>query len=143
MASQDDVDATGTKQWTAPGFPVSRDFEFFYRGLAEGRLLVQQCGKCGALRNPPCPMCPSCRSLAWQAVDCDPRGKVHSYVVHHHPGLIGHPLPHTIVLADMANGLRLVGGMEPGQPRPEIGAPVVAVVDTKSDVPSFRFRSAA
>ncbi|HSV83224.1 MAG TPA: OB-fold domain-containing protein [Ramlibacter sp.] len=126
----------------AAGFPSNRDFDFFYSGLDSGRLLVQQCRNCGALRNPPCPMCPDCRSTHWEPVDCAPEGTIYSYTIHHHPPLPGLRTPHPIVLADMKNGLRLVGAYD-GSPTPElrIGAPVTAVVDAQGAI--FRFRLAA
>jgi len=45
---------------------ISPDTEFFWNGLRQHKLLIQRCSGCGALRNPPRPMCPKCRSLAWE-----------------------------------------------------------------------------
>jgi uncharacterized OB-fold protein len=67
----------------------NKDFDFFYRGLEVGQVLIQKCANCGSLRNPPSPACPDCRSLEWVAVPLNGRGVVHSYTVHHHPPLPG------------------------------------------------------
>jgi uncharacterized protein len=92
--------------------PMSnRDFDFFYEGLAFGELRVQKCDDCGMVRNPPGPMCPHCRSLKWTALKCSGTGKVFSFTTHHHPPLANFVMPHTIILADMAEGFRLVGGL--------------------------------
>jgi uncharacterized OB-fold protein len=89
----------------------NRDFDFFYEGLALGELRVQKCDDCGMVRNPPGPMCPHCRSLKWTALKCSGTGKVFSFTTHHHPPLANFVMPHTIILADMAEGFRLVGGL--------------------------------
>jgi len=87
----------------------SLDYEFFYEGLRQEKLLVQKCGRCGTVRNPPGPICPTCRSLEWAPLECSGRGLVHSYTIHHHPPLPGFVMPHAMVLVDMDEGFRLLG----------------------------------
>lgn len=119
----------------------NRDYDFFYRGLEQGRLLVQQCDECGALRNPPGPMCPSCRSLRWSALECRGTGTVHSYTVHHHPPLPGFDPPHAIVLAQMDEGFRLLGGFASAASGDlRIGMPLRAEFFRCGEIYTYRFR---
>ena len=124
--------------------PLSnRDFDFFYEGLAQRRLLVQRCRGCGALRNPPSPACPACQSLAWDAVPLQGQGSIYSFTIHHHPPLPDFPAPHPIVLAEMAEGIRLLGAMDGVHPdRIRIGAPVEIEFVMRGATPAFRFRPA-
>jgi uncharacterized OB-fold protein len=124
-----------------PRPPISnRDFDFFYRGLSERRLLVQKCWECGRLRNPPSPMCAACRSLAIEYVECKGEGTVYSYTVHHHPALPGFSTPHSIVLVELDEGVRMIGAIaELGDPASVIGARVSIEWTRSDDVDSFRF----
>lgn len=118
----------------------SRDFEFFYEGLRDGKLLVQKCSSCGQVRNPPGPMCPNCRSLEWAALECTGLGTVHSYTIHHHPPLPGFAIPHVMVLADMEEGFRLLGGYA-GSGGIEIGMPLATDFMQCGDTATFQFRA--
>ena len=119
----------------------SRDYEFFYQGLRERKLLVQKCGNCALVRNPPGPMCPRCRSLEWEALECTGRGTVHSYTIHHHPPLPGYDMPHAIVLVDMAEGFRLLGSFAGGgEGEIQIGMPVEIEFMQCGDVSTYQFR---
>ncbi len=127
---------------------VNQDTAFFWEGLREGRLLVSACGACGALRHPPEPMCPRCRSLEWRRVECSGRGTLHSYAVAHHPPIPPFAYPHPIALVDLEEGVRIVGelaGVSPGEIR--IGMPLRAVFEPAAPdddlvVPRFRPRDA-
>jgi hypothetical protein len=95
---------------------IDRDTEFFWSGVAEGRILIQRCSDCGALRHPPRPMCPSCASLRWVPVAVSGRGAVHSYAVHHHPPVPGFSPPFIVVLADLDEGVRLLANLSDCDP---------------------------
>jgi hypothetical protein len=119
---------------------VSPDTAFFWEGTAAGELRIQCCGNCGALRHPPGPMCPRCRSPQGGTardggagagppgyVVAAGTGEVYSYVVHHHPPVPGKTLPLVIALAELPEGVRILGempGVGPGEVR--IGLPVRA-----------------
>jgi uncharacterized protein len=122
--------------------PLSnRDFDFFYRGLEAGELLVQECDGCGLLRNPPSPCCPHCRSFAWQGKALAGTGRVHSYVVHYHPPLPGFATPHPVAVATMDEGIRLIGAMD-GTAIEDmaIDAPVTVEFVRRGQAAAFRFR---
>ena len=87
------------------------DNRFFWRGVEEGRLLVQRCSACGELRHPPGPMCPSCLSLDWEAEEVSGRGAVYSWVVSHHP-TEPDAEPRVVVLVDLEEGVRLVANLQ-------------------------------
>lgn len=123
---------------------IDDDNRFFWEGVERGELLIQRCAGCRALRHPPRPMCPVCRSLDWDAVRASGRGTVHSYVVPRHPRLPAFPEPYVVVLVDLEEGTRLVSnlvGVEPEAVR--IGMPVdlvVTRVDRELALPLFRPR---
>jgi uncharacterized protein len=122
---------------------MSPDTAFFWDGLAAGELRIQCCPDCGALRHPPGPMCPSCRTAGgggW--VVAAGTGEVFSYVVHHHPEVPGRRLPFVVALVTLDEGVRVVGelvGAEDGQVR--IGMPVrigFQRVDDRLTLPVWR-----
>jgi uncharacterized OB-fold protein len=136
----------GSKTDTSPAeralqAPFSnRDFDFFYEGLAAGHLLVQRCNGCGSFRNPPCPMCPHCRSLRWVGVKCVGGGTLYSYTVHYHPPLPSFDTPHPIALAEMSEGFRLVGSLRvPNIKDIYIGMPLNVEVIRRGQVATFHF----
>lgn len=121
---------------------ITDDNRFFWEGLSQGRLLIQRCSGCAALRHPPGPMCPKCRSLAWDTVEASGRGSVHSFVVVHHPPVPPFEYPHLIALVELTEGTRLVAELEGVRPEDvAIGAPVVceiAEVEEGRFLPRFR-----
>lgn len=129
------VDATGHNA------PCSnRDFDFFYRALEKGRLVVQRCSSCGAMRSLPSPACGECSSLDWEEQELSGEGTVFSYVIHHHPPLPGFPAPHPIVLVDMPEGVRMLGAMD-GTPIEQIMIGQKVRIDflRREAVAAFRF----
>jgi len=104
----------------------------FWEGCAEGELRIQTCGDCGAMRMPPRPMCPVCRSVAraWRAVSGE--GRIWSYVVAHPPLLPAYAAiaPYPVVTVELVEDptIRVVGQTTEA---PELGEVVeVAVEDT-------------
>jgi hypothetical protein len=126
------------QQHMSPG--SNRDYDFFYEGLEQGRLLIQQCAKCNLLRHPPGPMCPHCHSLDKTAREMSGRGTVYSFVVHRYPPLPGFDMPHPVAVVELEEGVRVVAGMD-GTPieRIEIGMPVVADFHRRGQVATLRF----
>jgi uncharacterized OB-fold protein len=86
------------------------DNRFFWEGARDGRLLLQRCSSCGALRHPPGPMCGRCLSLEWEAVESAGRGTIYSWVVSHHP-TEPDAEPRVVVLVDLDEGVRMVGNL--------------------------------
>jgi uncharacterized protein len=122
---------------------VNRDNAYFWEGVQVGELRLQRCLGCQRLRHPPRPMCDACRVTAWDHVVAAGTGRIHSFVVHHHPPLPGVTLPHPVLLVDLDEGVRIIAeateGTDPAQL--EIGAAVVLEfkdVDQDLTVPAFR-----
>ncbi len=115
------------------------DNRFFWEGVREGRLLIQRCDGCGALRHPPGPMCPHCLSLEWEAVEASGRGNIHSWVVSHHP-TEPDAEPRVVVLVDLDEGVRMVANLT-GAPWREVqnGAPVQVYFADVDGVPLPQF----
>ena len=87
------------------------DTEFFWHGVADGKVLIQRCIGCGVLRHPPRPICPECLSPDWKAEQASGRASLYSYAVQHYPPVPGFELPYIVALADLAEGVRLVANL--------------------------------
>lgn len=121
---------------------VNRDTAFFWEGTRKGELRVQRCGACGALRQPPGPVCPACHALKPAYDVVSGRGTVYSYVVHRHPPVPGRELPILLVLVELDEGVRMVGELLDATPDDvKIGAPVevsMVRVDDDLTIPAWR-----
>jgi uncharacterized OB-fold protein len=89
---------------------VAPDEVFFWDGVAEGKLLIQRCADCGALRHPPAPMCGDCGSLAWDTQPSSGRGRVYSWIESHHPNRPDEA-PRIVILVELDEGVRLVSNL--------------------------------
>jgi len=121
----------------------NRDFHFFYAGLEQHKLLIQKCRGCGDLRSLPSPACGRCHSLEWEPLELSGKGVVYSFTVHHHPPLPGFETPHPIAVAEMAEGVRLLGAMDGTPPEQvSIGLPITVEFARRGEVAAYRFRPA-
>ncbi|EME54310.1 MULTISPECIES: Zn-ribbon domain-containing OB-fold protein [Rhodococcus] len=91
-----------------PRLTVTQDNEFWFAAAREGRLEIQRCSDCGALRHPPGPACPKCRSFKWDTVESSRRGTLHSWTVIHHPKDPSFDYPLAVGLIDLEEGIRIV-----------------------------------
>ncbi len=123
---------------------ISPDTEFFWNGLREQKLLIQRCSGCGALRNPPRPMCPKCRSLDWDTVESSGRGIVYSYVMPHQPRFPFFDYPYIVALVELDEGVRLVSNLIDIEPADvTVGMPVqVCYQSFENDLVLHQFRRA-
>jgi uncharacterized OB-fold protein/acyl dehydratase len=113
---------------------LSHDNSWWWDGVNEGRLLIQKCSDCGALRHPPRPMCCECQSTAWGSIESSCKGTVHSYTVMHHPPIPGYHYPLAVALIDLAEGTRIVSNVEGCSPEEvHIGMPVVGRIESVDD----------
>ncbi|MFD8547655.1 Zn-ribbon domain-containing OB-fold protein [Streptomyces sp. NPDC059649] len=122
---------------------VDDDGAPFWEYAARGELRVQSCADCDALRFPPRPCCPHCRSFGSHWRKMSGRGRIWSYVVPHPPLLPAYAdLPgYNAILVELAEAprIRLVGNLVTAADAPlnsvapdrlRIGAPVKAVFHT-------------
>lgn len=119
---------------------IDRDNEWFWAGVAEGRLLLQRCASCGLLRRHGVPMCGACHSVTSDTQEASGRGTVHSWIVSHHP-TEPDAEPRIVVLVELEEGLRLVSNLvdaEAGEVAND--APVEVCFRTYGDVTLPQFR---
>jgi len=70
--------------------------EWFWTSGADGQLRIQGCDDCGALVHPPTPICPACRSRAWEPRAVSGRGTVVGFTVNQQQWLPGFEPPYVI-----------------------------------------------
>lgn len=87
---------------------TTHDNSWWFDALKDGKLLIQKCADCGALRNPPGPMCPKCHSLKYNKVEAKGTGTIHSFVVSHFPQVPSFDYPLPILLVELDEGVRMV-----------------------------------
>lgn len=97
---------------------INRDTRHFWDGLVAGQIRLQRCSACAQLRHPPGPMCPACQSTDWDTLAASGGATVVSWVTHHHPALPGIPVPHTVLLVDLDEGVRLTTHLASGHHGP-------------------------
>lgn len=101
----------------------------FYAFLALGELRFQRCGACGVWRHPPRARCRSCGSAEVRWEPSSGRGRVFSWSTVHqaiHPAFTD--VPYSVVVVEMDEGVRMVGGL--GRLDPAALALDLAVVAT-------------
>lgn len=114
---------------------ISRDTEFFWNGLRDNTLLIQQCAQCGTSRVPPRPMCGGCTSLEWEAKPASGRGVVYSYVLPKYPPMPMFSDPHIVALIELDEGVRIVSNLRDIDPAEvAVGLPVEAFFETFTDL---------
>jgi uncharacterized OB-fold protein len=73
-------------------------------------------------------MCPVCASLAWDYIVSSGVGTVYSFVVYRHQPVNGLPVPYTVLVVEVDEGIRLVGNLLcDGTDEVDIGRRVEAV----------------
>ncbi len=90
----------------------------FWRGLQEGKLLLQHCGQCGHVQYYQQTTCRECGSERLDQRPASGRGKVHSFsVVHRAPGpAFKADVPYTVLLVELAEGPRMISTFTGGKP---------------------------
>jgi acetyl-CoA acetyltransferase/uncharacterized OB-fold protein len=83
--------------------------EWFWTSGADGRLRVQRCTACATLVHPPVPICPACRSTAWEPTPVSGRGSVIGFTVNEHRWHPAFEPPYAIAVVALAEdpGVRL------------------------------------
>jgi len=134
-----EADANATPH---PRPAITHDNAFFWDGLNRRELLIQSCNGCGRLRHPPGPMCPHCHSLDWTAIAANRGGKIHSFVVIHHPKMPGFDYPLAVILVELDEGVRIVANLiDAAASEIAIGQPVICEfreVEPGYTLPVFR-----
>lgn len=118
----------------------------FLEAARAGRLAVQRCAACGALRFPPRELCSRCwsRDVEWTHVSG--RGEIFSFYVMHqlyHPGFAA-DVPYPVVVVKLEEGPLVVSNLlDCPRERIAIGMPVEVVFEECGDVTLPKFRPRA
>jgi len=139
------VSMRGDGDVTAKPAPAPDTFsEPYWRGAADGRLVLPRCGQ-GHLSYPPGPACPRCGSRALVPTEVPGAGTVYSFTVVRQSAdpAFADDVPYVVALIelDAQPGLRLLTNIvESDLERITIGAAVEAVYEPRGDqvVPQFR-----
>ncbi|MDT7766072.1 MAG: uncharacterized protein QOC63_5492 [Mycobacterium sp.] len=116
----------------------------FFEAAAQGRLVVQRCNSCKALRWPPLSGCPECRSRDTAWVEVAATGTVWSFVVYHRAfaaELRAH-IPYTVLMVELDDGPYLVGRLMDGAAPVAVGARVAAEFVDTNGVASVQWKIA-
>lgn len=137
-----DASAAARPKRPRPG--MNQDTAFFWEGLREGELRIQQCASCGALEHPPTVRCVKCGSFDRAYKVASGRATLYSYVVAHHPQVPSFDYPLNIGLVELEEGIRLVTNVVACRPEDlSIGMPLEACfAPTHDDVTLHQFRPA-
>lgn len=104
----------------------------YWKGLNEGKLLLQECARCWRVRHYPRPLCDACHSFESRWVEASGQGTVHSWTITHHPfhDAYRSDLPCTLVTVDLEEGVRMLARLHASaDTRLVIGMPVRLVFD--------------
>ncbi len=114
----------------------------------QGRLVVQRCDGCGALRFPAYEICSKCNSTKARWVQVSGRGTVYSFNIMHqlyHPGFATE-VPYAVVVVELEEGCKFVSNLLGVKPHEiKCGMLVEVVFEKLSDtvtLPKFRPRGA-
>jgi uncharacterized OB-fold protein len=114
----------------------------FFEAAKVGRLIVQRCDTCAALRWPPLPGCPECRGRATTWAEVAPCGTVWSFVVYHRafaPELSAQ-IPYTVAMIQLDAGPYMIGQLTDDGSPPVVGARVLAEFVDVGGVPSVHWK---
>lgn len=120
------------------------DSRAYWKGLKDGRLLLQHCGDCGHVQLYQQAICRRCGSEALEHRAASGRGVVHSFsVVHRAPGpAFKRDTPYAVLLVELAEGPRMISSLVEGDAMAvEFDMRVELVCDRISDevvLPRFR-----
>ena len=134
-----------------PGIPLLRprvdlDNQGFWEAVRQHKLVFQKCKDCGLLVHRPRPMCPRCNSMEREWAPSTGKGVVYSWVnfVYANAAYPGIKVPYTVVVVEMAEGVRIISNLYDVKPEEVyVGMPVEVVFDDIADdltLPKFRRR---
>ena len=94
-----------------PTIPLANvDTKPFWDGCADGKLLLQRCSTCGALRHPPSPICAACLGEGQDWIPACGRGTIYTYVVVRESRARGWEklVPYILAVVDLEEGPRML-----------------------------------
>jgi len=104
---------------------ISRDTKFFWDGVQQDELRIQECSSCQSLFHPPMVRCPRCGSYDLGHRVASGRGHLYSFVEVHHPRVPSFDYPVTVGLVELEEGTRLLSEViDLDEDQVEIGMPL-------------------
>ena len=123
MSTHEVIDAP---EWAKPLPQLDNVNEEYWKAAREGRLLIQQCPKCGHRQWYPRAVCTQCAAdPEW--LEASGRGTVHTYTVVRQQGIPAFKaeLPYVITMVELEEGPMIFGSMPGVDPDAvSIGMPV-------------------
>jgi uncharacterized protein len=117
----------------------------FWDAVADGRLLLEQCGSCQTVIWYPRGFCPRCGSTATGWIEASGRGTVYSYTVARKSfGAFAAAAPYVIAYIELAEGPRILSNVVGLRPEEvTIGMAVEVTFEKAAEGPAvYRFRPA-
>lgn len=102
---------------------VDADSEGWWVEIGQRRFTLPRCRACGRHFFPPIPACPLCASTDITLEAASGNGTIYSWITVHQAmdDTYGEDTPYTVVLVDLAEGVRMLGRLlDSGAPRPEL-----------------------
>ena len=109
----------------------------YWDGARTGKLLLQRCVGCRAVRFYPRRACPSCWSEDAEWIEASGQGRVHSFTVIHRPPApaFASRVPYVVALVDLAEGPRMMANIVgAGAIDVAIDDPVTVTFESRGDV---------
>jgi len=124
---------------------VTADARPYWEGAAAGRLMLQRCTACAAVRFLPAYLCPACWSEGVEWFQASGQGRVATFAVVHRAPLpaFAEKVPYVVALIDLDEGPRMMSNIL-GEDALEvaIGDPVEVCFEERGEegfkVPQFR-----
>jgi uncharacterized OB-fold protein len=91
--------------------PRGHDNGWWWDAVDEGKVLIQRCKSCQALRHPPRPMCGECQSQEWDSIESTLDGEVLSYTCLRHPVIPGYPKDPICAVIKLGEGTNIVSNL--------------------------------
>ena len=124
---------------------VNADSAPYWQGARDGKLLLQRCADCGALRFFPRYLCTACGSDHTEWTEVSGRGMVHSFTVVHRAAFSEFQAitPYVVALIDLEEGPRMMTNIVGEDAREvRIGDAVTVVFEARGSdgakVPQFK-----
>lgn len=80
---------------------IDRDTEHFWKGGAEGKLLIERCNACHYLVHPPTGFCPKCESRDTAPHAVSGRATITSCTINHKQWMPDLPVPYVLALVSL------------------------------------------
>jgi uncharacterized OB-fold protein/acyl dehydratase len=121
---------------------ISRDTRFFWEGLEQGELRVQQCKGCSTLHHPPVVRCPKCGCYELGHTVACGKGHLYSFAEPCYPKMPFMDYPYIVGLVELEEGTRLITNIVDVEPEQvEIGMPLQLAIQKPNPeltLPFFR-----